>query len=839
MSTFNGYFLNSTPANIPAWFGSISGIDAINFNGSWLALFNSDGTETVLHGDLFGFSIDSSGMIHGTIRWITHTTQRTFGTFDAFEFDAVGDIADHINVDATAFFSGDAQTRFDLVFNRAGMVFNGTAGGDVLASGSGADQFFGKGGIDTVSYSFAAGSITIDLAASSSTWLGEAAGDNFNSIEIIEGSNNGLGDVLLGDGGDNIIRGLGSHDFINGRGGADTLDGGDGNDVLVGGLGDDTLNGGSGRDEINYVGVNQNLYISLQNGDGMVVTLTNLGHDDFTSIENVHTGNGNDQIDGSNDANSLYGDNGNDKLIGYYGNDELFGGAGNDTMEGGDGADTVHGGGGIDTIQFYNLNFWGVTVSLDETGSGIAYSGAGNDTFDGITNIVGTQENDVIGGNSAANWLYGSGGGDTIYGGSGNDIIEGGDWADNLFGDNDWGVQDGNQAWGDDAISGDGGNDIFNGGNGNDTFTGGSESDTATYRGLFDDFGNTEYFIVADLSIDKVFKFSVDLFDSTVSAYGIDTVYGGGAGATENLRGTLGNDQITDGAASGWFYGDQGDDVFEIMNDGLFDGFNGEGGQDKIMMNRATSGVTVIMSPQGQQTVTGGGLGETWVRGMETMTLSGYNDSVILGNADSTPIKIFAVGGDDILQASTAINIFDGGNGADTINYFASDAAVNVNLKTNAVAGGYANGDVLTGFENVIGSRWNDVLTGGSGRSVLTGGWGQDMLRGGRGADTFVYTQVFDSQDGSIGYDTIADFCVDGNDRIDLRQIDAIEGNAVANDVFTYFTGNSFTQAGQVRVTALLSGNYLVEANTNADLGADITILLRKPGLFDASNFLL
>jgi len=62
-----------------------------------------------------------------------------------------------------------------------------------------------------------------------------------------------------------------------------------------------------------------------------------------------------------------------------------------------------------------------------------------------------------------------------------------------------------------------------------------------------------------------------------------------------------------------------------------------------------------------------------------------------------------------------------------------SSAAVTVNLATRAVSGGDAQGDTISGFEDVIGSRYSDHLTGSAGVNRIGGG--ADTLRM-RHADT-------------------------------------------------------------------------------------------------------
>ena len=66
----------------------------------------------------------------------------------------------------------------------------------------------------------------------------------------------------------------------------------------------------------------------------------------------------------------------------------------------------------------------------------------------------------------------------------------------------------------------------------------------------------------------------------------------------------------------------------------------------------------------------------------------------------------------------------------DTADYASSDAGVTVSLAAGTGAGGHAQGDVLTGIENLVGSAHNDDLTGNGFDNLLEGGAGDDALYG-------------------------------------------------------------------------------------------------------------
>ena len=130
---------------------------------------------------------------------------------------------------------------------------------------------------------------------------------------------------------------------------------------------------------------------------------------------------------------------------------------------------------------------------------------------------------------------------------------------------------------------------------------------------------------------------------------------------------------------------------------------------------------------------------------------------------------LFGGSGNDTLEGGPGADTLIGGPGMDTADYSASAAAVSVNLLTGLGSGGDAQGDILGGIENIVGSAFNDTLTGDnggnaldgrSGNDTLLGGAGSDTLAGGAGADTFVFdlTALTPAQPGSAVVDHILDY---------------------------------------------------------------------------------
>ncbi|QIS94617.1 hypothetical protein FQ775_23720 [Nitratireductor mangrovi] len=134
--------------------------------------------------------------------------------------------------------------------------------------------------------------------------------------------------------------------------------------------------------------------------------------------------------------------------------------------------------------------------------------------------------------------------------------------------------------------------------------------------------------------------------------------------------------------------------------------------------------------------------------GNDTITGNAANNSLFGGQGDDT---LSGGNGNDLLAGGAGVDQINGEGGVDTADYSASAASVNVNLSTGTGSGGDAQGDTLTGIENLIGSNvaGTDVLTGDgtanhiqglAGNDILVGLGGADILVGGTGVDTADYS---------------------------------------------------------------------------------------------------
>jgi Ca2+-binding RTX toxin-like protein len=247
---------------------------------------------------------------------------------------------------------------------------------------------------------------------------------------------------------------------------------------------------------------------------------------------------------------------------------------------------------------------------------------------------------------------------------------------------------------------------------------------------------------------------------------GIDTIsYAGDADARIDLReATL---QYEEGGGG-----------FLSYADGLFGGFtvaNGvdvenitSGGGDDFLIGNAL--VNVISAGAGNDLIVGGGGGDTLDGGAGIDTVSYAesgaavrvdlsDDTTSGGDAQGDVISNFenVIGSafDDVLVSGVGANALTGGAGNDTASYAASAVAVNVNLQLEAASGGSAAGDVLVEIENLIGSRIGDVLTGNELGNVLSGEGGNDALRGLDGDDVLDGGDGNDRLQGDDGADTL------------------------------------------------------------------------------------
>ncbi|HEY5722917.1 MAG TPA: calcium-binding protein [Allosphingosinicella sp.] len=279
-------------------------------------------------------------------------------------------------------------------------IITGNASANRLDGGIGADSMQGGLGNDTYIVDNVGDVVTdtggVDTVQSSVTIALHSSIDNLilTGANAIDGTGNGLWNVMTGNSA------------------ANTLDGGVGNDILNGGLGADILIGGAGHDVYHVDNVGDQV---IDTGGGNDHVHSSISYTLGADLEYLTlTGTANINATGNAKNNLLYGNASNNVIDGGLGADTMVGGLGDDIyyVENGSDQITEHLNQGNDTVMSsVHHALRGNIENLTLIGTN-AVSATGNELANVIT------------GNSASNVISGGLGADTLSGGGGNDIYQ-------------------------------------------------------------------------------------------------------------------------------------------------------------------------------------------------------------------------------------------------------------------------------------------------------------------------------------------------------------------------------------------------------------------------------
>lgn len=601
-----------------------------------------------------------------------------------------------------------------------------------------------------------------------------------------------------------------------------------------------------------YLGTNTYTF----NGKTTTSTLAHAFYEPWT----IDAGNGNDIINAATipytvHQLTLLGGSGRDQIGGSNGGDLINGGADADIIQANGGNDIViydpvdilvNGDDGFDIIDASanpSLKGKGVTIDLNST----------KDALIGFEGIIGSAFADKLTGDDSNNQITGGAGIDSLAGNGGDDTFF---------------IQTGTDHPLTEGIAGGAGYDkiVFNSTidgdslvlNANDAV---EEVDTGDPGNYYEGWRaqNIDASQVANTIEIKItgnagnnILIGNDAANVIDSGVGLDSIYGHGGNDLITLSGFI----TFSGESSDSKYVDAGAGDDTINGSWSSDRIHGGEGADTIYSDAAPFADDYVYGDGGNDSIFIGGNGDS--RFSESFVDGGAGDDIItceVNNRESInggegADSIYSAGGDDFVDGGAGSDHIDAGDGDDTVIYDAADSSaeggngIDTLDASEAAADTTGNGvnidlsdgnDVYSGFENIIGSAYNDTLAGDDNNNVLDGGAGDDNLSGKGGADTFVL---------SAGNDTIQDFQIPTPTTVtlDFEGLDGISGfyetqfnsykslawsNTLAiNPVYYYSPGYAAVLTSGSNIAANGYGSYLAisqPANKNFD--------------FDSGNF--
>jgi trimeric autotransporter adhesin len=681
--------------------------------------------------------------------------------------------------------------------------FTGNSGNNKLVTGGGDDTIDGGAGADTMIGGRGSDLYIVDnigdvvqeqdqsdYGDSVNSSISYTLTDHVENLKLtggdaLDGTGNGISNVLIGNSANNKL---------NGGGGADTM---------IGGLGNDTY----------VVDVTTDV-VTEKVGEGIDLVISSATYSLSANVENLTltgtaavdgTGNAlNNAVLGNTLANTLKGEAGDDILDGGAGADKLFGGLGNDTYVVDVAGDeiTENANQGTDTV---NASF---SFSLGNNVENLTLVGTSaiNATGNGLAN--------VLVGNSADNVLNGAAGADTMAGGLGNDsyvidnaadvitemINEGADTVstsltyalgnniENLILTGTAAVSGtGNSL--NNALTGNSNNNILDGGSGTDRLSGGLGNDTYVVDNTNDVIVEVVNEGTDVVNASATYTLSDNL--ENLSLTGTGSINATGNSLNNTLNGNSANNMLDGGAGADKLLGGLGNDTYVIDNAG------------DLITENLDQGIDAVNSS----------ITYTLVNNVENITLVGSGAINATGNALVNALT--GNSGDNVLNGGAGADTMGGGLGNDTyVVDNASDLIVEgaasgvdiVNTSVTYTLAANVENLVLTGSAAIdgIGNSLDNALTGNSGVNTLTGGAGNDTLNGlagadkllgGSGNDTYVVDNTGDaitenSNEGTDAVNASITFTLAANvENLTLIGSSAINGTGNASG--NAFVGNS------------------------------------------------
>ncbi|MBE3024622.1 calcium-binding protein [Janthinobacterium sp. GW458P] len=517
-------------------------------------------------------------------------------------------------------------------------------------------------------------------------------------------------------------------------------------DIIKGTAGADVM-AGLGGDDIYYVNHGYDMVIEPAGG-GRDTVYTTVDYTLDANVEEVHVSAAGLAVTGNGNANVFHVD-----------------AAGGNVLRGI----------GTNTSATYAASRAGVTATMISINDA-ATARPGSDVLVNISSVTGSAYYDVLSGNELANTLSGGLGNDTLQGGKGDDLLVGGLGDDTyVFGRGDGAdiIAESSADANYDAITFLAGVNIdqlwFRQAGADLEVSTIGTTDKITIRAWSAATPNIEQFrtasghVLRGAEVQLLVQAMANLAPPPLGQLTLPAATASAlapvlaqawhfngptqpTGAT--FTGTANADVINGTAGADLMQGLGGDDTYSVNHAGDFIVEEGNGGNDTVYTKvnyTVPDNVEIVR-------LNGAGL---------TVTGSAYTSNIFYVD---TP------GG----------NVLDGGGAGNMLNYTGASAGVTAAF---APVGGPVIGrpgvDVLANFSIVIGSTFDDVLTGNETKNTLVGGLGNDTLQGGKGDDALA---------GALGNDTYIFARGDGVDVITEAD------EAGSRDVVSFLAGVSAEQ---------------------------------------------
>ncbi|MDQ6433936.1 calcium-binding protein [Mesorhizobium sp. LHD-90] len=215
-----------------------------------------------------------------------------------------------------------------------------------------------------------------------------------------------------------------------------------------------------------------------------------------------------------------------------------------------------------------------------------------------------------------------------------------------------------------------------------------------------------------------------------------------GTGDPEVICGLAGNDRLFGRGGSDFLDGGPGADLLD-------GGDTGPHGNIAIYRSARTGVHATLRNPSEN---TGDAAGDTYIN-IQGLEGSDFAD-ILHGNSHDNDL-FGGGGGDDILDGGGGGDRLFGGTRFDSASYKFALTGIVASLADPSHNTGEADGDAYFSIEALLGSNFNDRLTGDDDENFLAGNGGDDQLRGGAGNDRLDGGVGSNLLEGGIGVDTV------------------------------------------------------------------------------------